>query len=112
MDNPLAWRPSAINTGNWLTGYSLNELLERANTDRIVLPICSLGTPFDDLVEQAPLVLPPLYHEALDDGLREAKSWSDEHLPFEISHLRYLLLGGLLVGGVWLNARIGRRSTR
>ena len=72
MDNPLAWRPSAINTGNWLTGYSLNELLERANTDRIVLPICSLGTPFDDLVDLAPLVLPPLYHEALGDGLREA----------------------------------------
>ena len=33
---------------------------------------CSLGTPFDDLVDLAPLVLPPLYHEALGDGLREA----------------------------------------
>ena len=60
MDNPLAWRPAAINSGTWLTGYSLNELLERVDTDRIVLPICSLGTPFDDLAGLAPLVLPPL----------------------------------------------------
>ncbi|MFP6766931.1 MAG: ABC transporter permease [Planctomycetaceae bacterium] len=57
-------------------------------------------------------VLGSLLVAVLDDGLREAKSWSDEHLPFEISHLRYLLLGGLLVGGVWLNARIGRRPSR
>ena len=70
MDNPLAWRPPAINTGSWLTGYSLNALLDRVGTDRIVLPICSLGTPFDDLASLAPLVLPPLYHEALDGGLR------------------------------------------
>jgi ribose/xylose/arabinose/galactoside ABC-type transport system permease subunit len=47
----------------------------------------------------------------LDDGLREAKGWSDEHLPFEISHLRYLLLGLLLVVGVWLNTRFGRRDS-
>ena len=46
----------------------------------------------------------------LDDGLREAKGWSDEHLPFEVSHLRYLLLGLLLVSGVWLNTRVGRRD--
>ena len=70
MDNPLAWRPFAINTGSWLTGYSLNALLDRVGTDRIVLPICSLGTPFDDLAGLAPLVLPPLYHEALDGPLR------------------------------------------
>ncbi len=72
MDNPLAWRPQAINTGTWLAGYSLNELLGRVGTDRIVLPICSLGTPADELAELAPLVLPPLYHEALDDELRTA----------------------------------------
>ena len=47
----------------------------------------------------------------LDDGLREAKGWSDEHLPFEVSHLRYLLLGLLLVSGVWLNTRVSRRDT-
>jgi ribose/xylose/arabinose/galactoside ABC-type transport system permease subunit len=47
----------------------------------------------------------------LDDGLREAKGWSDEHLAFEISHLRYLLLGLLLVAGVWLNTRFGHRDS-
>ena len=72
MDNPLAWRPSAINTGQWLTGYSLNRLLQRVGTDRIVLPICSLGTPLADLLDLAPLVLPPLYHEALDDELQKS----------------------------------------
>ena len=55
-------------------------------------------------------VLGALLIAVLDDGLREAKSWGDEHLPFEISHLRYLLLGGLLAVGVWLNTRIGRRD--
>ncbi len=72
MDNPLAWRPDAINSGSWLTGYSLNELLERVGSDRIVLPVCSLGTPFEELAGLAPLVMPPLYHEAMDDLLQSA----------------------------------------
>tara|TARA_B100001123_G_C15339936_1_gene1034422 strand:- start:3785 stop:4750 length:966 start_codon:yes stop_codon:yes gene_type:complete len=55
-------------------------------------------------------VLGALLVAVLDDGLREAKGWSDEHLPFEISHFRYLLLGLLLVVGVWLNTRIGHRD--
>ena len=41
----------------------------------------------------------------MDQGLVEAKGWGDRHLPFEISHLRYVALGGLLVLGVWLNTR-------
>jgi ribose/xylose/arabinose/galactoside ABC-type transport system permease subunit len=45
----------------------------------------------------------------LDEGLRGASSWGDQHLPFKISHLEYLLLGTLLVAGVWLNThRAGR----
>ena len=39
----------------------------------------------------------------LDQGLRSAKLWGDEHLPFEIRHLQYVGLGLLLVLGVWLN---------
>ena len=58
--------PSRINTGPWLAGYSLAVLKERVATDRTVLPICSLGTDPDELATLAPLVLPPLYHEALD----------------------------------------------
>ena len=72
MDQPLAWRPEAVNTGTWLTGYTLNELLDRVPGERIVLPICSLGTPFEQLAGLAPLVLPPLYHEALGGDLRTA----------------------------------------
>lgn len=41
----------------------------------------------------------------LEEGLRSSVSWGDRHLPFKISHLEYLLLGILLVGGVWLNRR-------
>jgi creatinine amidohydrolase/Fe(II)-dependent formamide hydrolase-like protein len=64
--------PTVINTGPWLAGYSLNELKQRIRTERIVLPICSLGTPPEELADLAPLVLPPLYHEALDADLKIA----------------------------------------
>lgn len=42
----------------------------------------------------------------LDEGLRGAAVWGDRHLPFKISHLEYILLGTLLVVGVWLNTRL------
>ena len=41
----------------------------------------------------------------LDEGLRSSAAWGDRYLPFRISHLQYILLGGLLVFGVWINAR-------
>ncbi|MBI3413952.1 MAG: ABC transporter permease [Verrucomicrobia bacterium] len=37
----------------------------------------------------------------MEEGLRSATAWGDRHLPFKISHLEYLLLGALLVAGVW-----------
>jgi ribose/xylose/arabinose/galactoside ABC-type transport system permease subunit len=46
----------------------------------------------------------------LDEGLRGAAIWGEQHLPFKISHLQYLLLGALLVAGVWLNNRLARQS--
>lgn len=64
--------PARINTGPWLAGYSLEALKARVAADRIVLPICSLGTPPEALAQLAPLVLPPLYHEALDADLKSA----------------------------------------
>jgi len=64
--------PSHINTGPWVAGYSLPALKDRIGRDRIVLPICSLGTSSADLASLAPLVLPPLYHEALDADLKAA----------------------------------------
>jgi creatinine amidohydrolase/Fe(II)-dependent formamide hydrolase-like protein len=64
--------PARINTGPWVVGYSLDQLKARVATDRIVLPICSLGTPPDEIAKLAPLILPPLYHEALDPALKNA----------------------------------------
>ncbi|MHB8523540.1 MAG: ABC transporter permease [Limisphaerales bacterium] len=48
----------------------------------------------------------------LDEGLRGAAVWGDQHLPFRISHLEFILLGLLLVIGVWLNTRLSRRDRR
>ncbi len=64
--------PTRVNTGPWLTTYTLNRLLDRMGNERIALPICSLGTPVEELEELAPLVLPPLYHEALAEDLEAA----------------------------------------
>ncbi len=41
----------------------------------------------------------------LEEGLRGAALWGQGYLPFDIDHLRYLFLGGLLILGVWLNTR-------
>ncbi|MDA1050619.1 MAG: creatininase family protein [Planctomycetota bacterium] len=64
--------PRTVNRGSWLTAYTLNELQARISDQRIVLPICSLGTPFEELASLGAFVLPPLYHEALDDELKHA----------------------------------------
>jgi len=42
----------------------------------------------------------------LDEGLRGAAVWGGRYLPFKISHLQFILLGLLLVLGVWLNTRL------
>ena len=44
----------------------------------------------------------------LEEGLRSSVGWGERYLPFKISHLEYLLLGLLLVGGVWLNRKGSR----
>jgi ribose/xylose/arabinose/galactoside ABC-type transport system permease subunit len=48
----------------------------------------------------------------MDEGLRGASRWGEEHLPFKISHLEYMLLGALLILGVWLNARRSGGGTK
>jgi len=48
----------------------------------------------------------------MDEGLRGAARWGAQHLPFKISHLEYILLGALLVMGVWLNTRLSQRGQR
>ena len=63
--------PSSLNEGAFVTAYSRPELARLVGGARVVLPICSLGTTAAELEELGELVLPPLYHEALDEQLRE-----------------------------------------
>lgn len=49
---------------------------------------------------------------ALDEGLRGATTWGDRHLPFKISHLNFILLGVLLIAGVWIGSRLKERVAR
>lgn len=46
----------------------------------------------------------------MDEGLRGAAAWGDQHLPFKISHIEFLLLGILLVLGVWLATRFHAKT--
>ena len=62
--------PATINEGAFVTAYSRPRLAELVRGSRLVLPICSLGTPAGELAALGELVLPPLYHEALDEPLR------------------------------------------
>jgi len=47
-------------------------LLRQTPGEEIVLPICPVGTPYAELASLARFVLPPLFHEALDEDLKQA----------------------------------------
>ncbi len=67
--------PQQVNSGRWVTAYTLFELRERLDSTRFVLPVCSLGTSYVDLaanVADDELLLPPLFHEAMTEELRDA----------------------------------------
>ena len=51
-----------------------------------------------------------LFIAVLDEGLRGAAIWGQRNLPFQISHLEYILLGLLLVGGVAFNNYLSRKK--
>jgi ribose/xylose/arabinose/galactoside ABC-type transport system permease subunit len=53
-----------------------------------------------------------LFIAILDEGLRGAAIWGGRNLPFKISHLEYVILGVLLVFGVWLNNHLMRKQER
>lgn len=53
-----------------------------------------------------------LFIAILDEGLRGAAIWGARNLPFKISHLEYVLLGILLVFGVWLNNLLSSKERR
>ena len=70
MHNIVEYLPHRVNTGPFLTAYTLPELEQRIQSQRMVLPVCSLGTRIEQISRLAPLVLPPLYHEALEPELK------------------------------------------
>lgn len=53
-----------------------------------------------------------LFIAIMDEGLRGAAIWGARNLPFKISHLEYVMLGVLLVFGVWLNNLLQARTAR
>lgn len=63
--------PAAINQGPWTAAFSLNKLREIA-VEEFILPVCSLGTPLEELEAMGQWLLPPLFHEALDDDLKSS----------------------------------------
>jgi creatinine amidohydrolase/Fe(II)-dependent formamide hydrolase-like protein len=65
-----AWLPQEVNAGVWLAHYTVDELEHRIQEERIVLPICPWDTPAEELERLGPLLLPPLYVEALDADLQ------------------------------------------
>jgi creatinine amidohydrolase/Fe(II)-dependent formamide hydrolase-like protein len=65
-----AWLPQWLNTGPWLSHYTLNELEQRIDRERVILPICSIETSSEELEALGPLLLPPLFSEALDPNLQ------------------------------------------
>jgi len=67
-----AWLPRRVNTGAWLSHYTVDELEILIRQQQIVLPICSFATPPEQVERLGALVLPPLYAEALDDDLKSA----------------------------------------
>lgn len=67
--------PQQVNSGKWLTAYTLFALRERLNETRFVLPVCSLGTTYEELaadIARDELLLPPLFNEAMDRDLCDA----------------------------------------
>jgi len=61
-----AWLPRRVNESTWLSHYTADELEIRVRGERVVLPICFIGTPPEQIEGLGPLVLPPLLTEALD----------------------------------------------
>src|SRR5688572_11964099 len=66
------WLPKRVNTGAWLSHYTVDELDILVPQQQIVLPICSFATPPEQVERLGPLVLPPLFTEALNDDLKSA----------------------------------------
>lgn len=66
-----SYLPRTINSGPWITAWSLFQLRALPADTRFVLPICSLATPYQQLETLGDVLLPPLFHEAMSARLKE-----------------------------------------
>jgi len=71
MSDLSDYLPRRINEGPFVSSYSLPVLQDKLGQQPWLLPICSLTTPTRELANLGPLVLPPLYREAMDESLQE-----------------------------------------
>lgn len=71
MSDLSDYLPQQVNQGPFVSSYSLPVLQSKLGQQPWKLPICSLSTPTRALTELGPLVLPPLYREALDESLQQ-----------------------------------------
>ncbi len=63
--------PQEINSGPWVPAYSLDRLRALPTDTEFVLPICSMATPYRDIMSLGPWLLPSLFREAMNDDLQE-----------------------------------------
>ncbi|MEQ9409940.1 MAG: creatininase family protein [Fuerstiella sp.] len=63
--------PVRVNDGPWITACTLYRLRQLPADTRFVLPICSLAENTETLTQQDGLLLPPLFHEAMDESLKD-----------------------------------------
>lgn len=62
--------PQRVNSGPWVTAYTLDVLRKLPAETEFILPICSLATPYVELASLGDHLLPPLFHEALNPDLQ------------------------------------------
>jgi creatinine amidohydrolase/Fe(II)-dependent formamide hydrolase-like protein len=66
-----SYLPQKINSGRWITAYTLFALRDLPKQTEFILPIASLGTPYSAYEELGEFLLPPLFHEALDPSIKQ-----------------------------------------
>lgn len=65
--------PTRINSGRWISAWSLFQLRRMQDSIRFVLPVCSIRNGFDDVNgDEDTLLLPPLFREALSPDAQNA----------------------------------------
>ncbi len=63
--------PQRVNSGPWVPAYTLFHLRSLAVETQFILPVCSMATPYSEIAALGDYVLPPLFHEALTDDLKQ-----------------------------------------